>query len=158
MNAAPINVQRLAALDLAGRTGQVGRRARLIRLEFVASAVLGLTLGAWLLAAGAPAWLGVWGLGIGVNYVALAAHAIDFLRYPEHLHAELRDVDRQSELRRYSATQLLLVVPFLIAGAAVRQHVARTRVTRGPQDEKTMKREARISGTASERIDRTGSP
>ena len=67
MNAAPINVQRLAALDLAGRTGQVGRRARLIRLEFVASAVLGLTLGAWLLAAGAPAWLGVWGLGIGVK-------------------------------------------------------------------------------------------
>lgn len=128
----PLRVRRFAALDLVGVTGAIGRRGRLVRLEFVASAALGLALGAWLLAGGAPTWFGVWSFGIGVNYVALSAYAIEFLRRPSHLAAELEGVDVRYELRRYSATQLLLVMPFLVAGAAAIQHTvsafdARTR-------------------------------
>lgn len=118
----PIRVRRLAALDLAGPTGALGRRGRLVRLEFVASATLGIALGAWFLAAGAPAWLAVWSLGIGVNYLALSAHGIELLRHPDHLYAELDGVDVRQELRRYSVSQLLLVMPFLVALAAAVQH------------------------------------
>ena len=125
MSGPPIRVRRLVALDLVGVTGAVGRRGRLVRLEFVASATLGMVLGAWFLAAGAPAWLGLWSLGVGVNYLALSAHAIGLLRHPDRLSAELDGLDLRNELRRYSGTQLLLVMPFIVAGAAAMQHARR---------------------------------
>ena len=81
-----------------------------------------MALGAWLLAGGAPTWLGIWSFGIGVNYLSLSAYAIEFLRHPSHLEAELAGVNLRYEVRRYSTTQRLLVMPFLVAGAAAIQH------------------------------------
>lgn len=116
MAGASWSVRRFAALDMHGTTG-TARRRRIVLVEFVVGALGMVVLGAVLTVRGAWLW-GLWLLGCGLGYGALAAHAV--MLYPAHrLEAELDGVDVASELRRYGTAQLLLFVPGLVAGAAV---------------------------------------
>lgn len=109
-------VRRFAALDMYGVAGTV-RRRRIVVVEFVVGAVGMILAGGVLTVHGAWLW-GLWLLGCGLGYGALAVHAVTL--YPSHrLEAELDGVDILAELRRYGAAQLLLFVPGLVAGAAV---------------------------------------
>jgi hypothetical protein len=75
-------------------------------------------LGVLALHAGQPL-LGVWLLGISVNYLPLAAHAVTLLP-PGRLEEELAGGGVRDQLSRASAAQILLVVPFIVAlGAAI---------------------------------------
>ena len=114
-----MNVKRLAAVDMHGAAGTT-RRQRIILTEFAAGAAALVAFGAWLLA-DAPGLggliFGVWMIGAGLNYALLAAHAI-MLSLPGALSAELAGVDACRELRRYSAFQLLILVPFSLIALA----------------------------------------
>lgn len=107
------SVRRLAAIDLTGKTPRTGRRARLVRVEFTLSTLVGSGLGGWLCALGHPL-LGIWSIGVGANYFPLALHALRFRQRPELLEKELRGVDVAAELRRYSLPQLVLAAPFAV--------------------------------------------
>jgi len=118
----PMNVRRLAAIDMHGLAGTQFRR-RVILAEFVLGAlgcvVLGLLTAARSQGVG---WrvIGVWLVGVGVNYFVLALHAISLSRAGA-LDAELRGVDVGSELRRYTYLQVWIVVPLLLVVLAVLQ-------------------------------------
>jgi len=76
-----IDVRRLAAIDMYGRHGSK-RRRRLILAEFVLAAIdiplLGLTI---VLAPALPrVFLGAYLIGVGLNFVPLALHAISMSR------------------------------------------------------------------------------
>jgi ABC-type Fe3+-siderophore transport system permease subunit len=118
----PLDVRRLAALDMHGLAGARMRR-RVILAEFVLGAVGCIVIGL-LTATRAPGtgWrvIGVWLAGIGVNYVALALHAMSLSRTGA-LDAELAGVAVGSELRRYTYLQLWIVVPLLLAVLAALQ-------------------------------------
>ena len=115
MAAASWNVRRFAALDMYGTTGSARRRP-IVVVEFALGAVGMILLGVVLTVHGAWLW-GLWLVGCGLGYGALAVHAVTL--YASHrLEAELDGVDVVSELRRYSAAQLLLFVPGLVAVAA----------------------------------------
>jgi hypothetical protein len=58
--------------------------------------------------------------GIGVNYAALAWHAVSLSR-PGALDAELAGVDVPHELRRYSLLQFWVVVPLVLGILALGQ-------------------------------------
>jgi hypothetical protein len=77
-----------------------------------------LAFGAFLLASGA--WLiGLWILGVGVNYIPLAVYSI--VMYPgDGIERELAGVDLSSEARRAGVAQFTLLVPFVVGviGAA----------------------------------------
>jgi len=117
-----VDVRRLAAVDMHGVAGTRLRR-RLILAEFILGAVGGTALGlsAATRAAGAG-WrvFGAWIAGVGVNYAALALHAVSLSRAGA-LDAELAGVDVGPELRRYSYLQLWVGVPLLLAVLALRQ-------------------------------------
>jgi hypothetical protein len=117
----PPDVRRLAALDMWGTSGRI-RRRRLIRAEFVVGVVGCITLGTFgvLSGSGWAVGLGVWLLGVGVNYVLLALHARSLSR-PGALEAELVGADLPRELRRGALTQFWIAVPFALAIAAVVQ-------------------------------------
>jgi hypothetical protein len=112
------NVRRFAAIDMYGTAG-TQRRRRIVLLEFVVGTVALLLIGAVLLIHGGWLWA-AWLLGCGLNYGALAVHAVT-LYPPGRLEAELAGADVGAELRRYSIAQLLLFVPVLIAIVAVAQ-------------------------------------
>jgi hypothetical protein len=118
----PLDVRRLAALDMHGLAGTQLRR-RVIVAEFVLGAVGCVVIGL-LTAARAPdaGWrvLGVGLVGSGVNYLVLALHAISLLRAGA-LDAELASVDVASELRRYTYLQVWIVVPLLLVVLGVLQ-------------------------------------
>ena len=118
---ARIDVRRLAALDMHGARG-TRRRRRLILAEFVLGAVGGAALGIWALTwgGGVAVVLGVWLLGLAVNYLPLAAHVLALWR-PGRLEAELAGVDLRAELRHYTRAQLWVLVPFWVAGLALAQ-------------------------------------
>jgi len=81
-----------------------------------------ITLGSFAVLSG-NGWevgLGVWLLGVGVNYVPLALHAQSLSR-PGALEAELEGSDLHRELRRAGLTQFWIAVPFVVAIAAVAQ-------------------------------------
>jgi hypothetical protein len=116
------DVRRLAAVDMYGGSGRPWRR-RVILVEFLAGAVLCPALGivslAW--AGGAFGWLlGVWLIGIGLNYVPLALHALSLSR-PGALEAEVAGLDVRRELRFYTRAQLWMFVPGLVAVLALLQ-------------------------------------
>ncbi len=98
-------------------------RRRIIVAEVVLGAVgcvvIGLLTAARAQGAG---WrvIGVWLVGIGVNYVVLALHAMSLLRAGA-LDAELTGVDVAGELRRYTYLQVWIVVPLLLVVLAVLQ-------------------------------------
>lgn len=98
--------------------GGRGRRWRavVILAEFLFGAVVGPLFGLFVVVtASDPLWrlIGVGLVGIGLNYVPLARHALS-LRAPEALAAELEGVDVQAELRRYSVRQLWVCVPLAV--------------------------------------------
>jgi hypothetical protein len=115
-----IDVRRLAAIDMYGRHGSK-RRRRLILAEFVLASIdiplLGLTI---VLAPSVPrVFLGAYLIGVGLNFVPLALHAISLSR-AGRLGTELAGVDVAAELRRYTAKQLFIGIPLsvLILGIA----------------------------------------
>jgi len=120
-DASLVDVRRLAAVDMYGTQG-TERRRRIIIAEFVLAALGGIAVGLYLLlaAGGAAIVIGVVAIGVGVNYVPLAAHAIS-LRAPATLRAELAGSDVRGELRRYSVSQFWVFVPFLFAVLALAQ-------------------------------------
>jgi hypothetical protein len=108
-------VKRLAALDMWGTAG-TKRRRRLIRLEFFLGAIGCIGLGAFILATG-NGWMilaGLWLIGAGINYIALARHAQSLSR-PGALEAELERVNLGPELHRAGLQQLWIAVPLAIA-------------------------------------------
>jgi hypothetical protein len=117
-----VDVRRLAAVDMYGARGSRLRR-RVILVEFGLGAIGCAALGAWLIAAwgGPPGLLiGLWLLGIALNYSALALHAITLSRSGV-LDAELRHADLPAALRRYTMAQFWIFVPALFAVLAVTQ-------------------------------------
>ncbi len=120
-----LDVRRLAAVDMHGIAG-TSRRRQLIRAEFVAGAICGAGLGGWVAVASATAagrWLGVWVVGVGVNYIALAWLAARLSR-PGALDAELTGADLHADMRRYSRLQFWVLVPLTLAVLTWRQHRA----------------------------------
>jgi hypothetical protein len=116
-----IDVRRLAAVDMYGSAGSRIRR-RVILAEFVLGALVGSGLGVFVLV-GTDGWMpvfGAWILGACLNYVPLAAHAIDLSR-PGVLERELQGVDVPAELRHYTKAQLWLFVPLLLIALAIAQ-------------------------------------
>ena len=114
-----VDVERLAAIDLWGRQGRPLRR-RLITTEFVAGMILPMVLGTLCLTAraGFTRVTGAWLIGVALNYVPLAFHALRLSR-PGALEAELAGVDVTTELHRYNRVQFLIVIPAVILVMAV---------------------------------------
>jgi len=117
-----IDVRRLAAIDMYGRHGSK-RRRRLILAEFVLAAIDVPLLGLAIVRAGSSAprvLLGAYLIGVGLNFVPLALHAISMSR-AGRLGTELADVDVAAELRRYTAKQLFIAIPLLVLTLGVVQ-------------------------------------
>jgi hypothetical protein len=117
-----VDVRRLAAVDMWGTAGTRFRR-RIILAEFVAGAVLGVALGIVVMAtAGGTGWtlFGAYLVGICLNYVPLALHAIEL--YPAgRLEGELAGVDVRGELRTYTVRQFWIFVPLLLVVLELRR-------------------------------------
>jgi hypothetical protein len=111
--------RRLAAADMYGTAG-TPRRRQLVRAEFIAGACGCTALGILILAAANDGWigLGIWLIGIGANYIALAVEARR-LSPPGVLDAEMTGREPRLELRRAARTQLWIVVPFAISAVGV---------------------------------------
>ena len=116
------DVRRLAALDMHGTAGRPARK-RLVGAEFVLATCGCLGLGVWVAFASSAAGgqvLGAWLAGVGVNYAVLSWQAASL--WPgDALAAELAGVNLPAELRRYSVSQLWIVVPVLFAALAIAQ-------------------------------------
>lgn len=118
---ARIDVRRLAAVDMYGARGAL-RRRQIIRAEFIVGVVGGISLGTLALLGSSVVTqvLGAWLIGVGINYVPLAAYAMS-LCAPGRLEAELAGLDIRAEQRYYTRAQLQLFVPLLVAALAVAQ-------------------------------------
>jgi len=115
-----MDVRRLAAVDMHGAAGRPTRR-RLILAEFVLGFAAMVGIGVWmLLLTNGVGWrvIGVWFVGVGLNYLPLALHALDLSR-PGVLDKELAGADVRAELRRYTALQLWVFVPLALVLFAV---------------------------------------
>lgn len=114
----PINVRKLAALDMAFNG------PRLIITEFACGVFIPLGLGLLSLFRGHARWQSVFGiymLFLAVNYVPLLIHAILIARkgsVREEVEAELGDRD---ELRRYQRQMLVLLLPLVVPVLALAQ-------------------------------------
>jgi len=114
----PVDVRRLAAVDLHGAAGSVLRR-RVIITEFVLGTVGCVALGVVLLSFGS--WvLALWVLGVAANYLPLAVHAVS-MADPARLAEELDGVDLPRAIAHYTRTQFWVFVPFLLAVLALAQ-------------------------------------
>lgn len=83
----------------------------------------GLALGGFVLAASSgveAVVIGVWLAGVGANYAALAVHGLSF-EGGEALRRALDGVDVERELRSYALRQLVVAIPFWVAGLAIGQ-------------------------------------
>lgn len=112
MRKPPVDVRRLAAVDMHALKGTELRR-RVIIAEFVLAVLGGFAIGLYVLVAigGVVGTIaGLYAIGVGANYLPLAYHALS-LRRPERLRAELRGVDLRGELRYYTAAQFWVFVP-----------------------------------------------
>ena len=74
----------------------------------------------------AGALLGVWLIGIGLNYLPLSAESLALSR-AGGLEAELASLDLGAERRRYTRRQFLLMAPFLVGALGLLQALARFR-------------------------------
>ena len=116
-----VDVRRLAAVDMHALRGTDTRR-RAILAEVVLGTIAGIGIGTFLLFSAAGALglvLGAWALGIGINYVPLAVHALS-LRSRTRLRRELRGVDLPAELRYYTRAQFWVFVPLSFVWFALR--------------------------------------
>jgi hypothetical protein len=109
-----LNVRRLAAIDLHGMSGTT-RRFRLVRAEFLTAVPVALFIATALMVNSGPVGkaIGVWLVGVGLNYVPLAAYALRFSNRAK-LDAELANIDLRSEIRHYTAAQLWILVPMAL--------------------------------------------
>lgn len=126
-----VKVRRLAAMDMYGSRGSVGRR-RFILAEFCAAAVFMVGFGIFVLTRSADFGgraFGLWLIGAGLNYAPLAAYAIVLSR-PGALDADLAGVDVGPELRRSGVYQLWIFVPLLLVILAGHDALTRTRSAR----------------------------
>src|SRR5262245_52856108 len=106
---------------------------RKILAEYVLGVGLPLVLGALSLRAGLgepevinwQSLLGIWLIGIGVNYVPLALHAIDLLRTGR---VENEGKPEIARARMYGTQQAMLLVPGLVAVIALAQERTRTKI------------------------------
>ncbi|MFG1869092.1 hypothetical protein [Micromonospora arborensis] len=116
-----LDVRRLAAIDMWGSAGVRWRRW-VILAEFLLGVVGVGVLGLLAVSSGdgLRTVVGWWLIGLAVNYVPLSVHALTLIR-PGALEAEIRGVDVPAELRHYTAAQLWVVVPLLVAVVAVVQ-------------------------------------
>ncbi|MCI4066481.1 hypothetical protein MRQ36_29560 [Micromonospora sp. R77] len=117
-----MNVRRLAAVDMYGTVGARWRR-RIVVAEFIVGAVGGVGPGLWImLSSRSLGWQvsGAWLVGMGVNYLLLAGHAVSLSR-PGALNTELAGVDVRAELRYYGLAQLWLAIPLAVALLALLQ-------------------------------------
>jgi hypothetical protein len=117
-----LDVRRLAAVDMYGTAG-TSRRRRIITAEYLLGAIMCPAVGISVLharPAPATAILGIWLVGVGVNYIPLALHAVSLLRQGT-LDTEVAGTDMRLELRRYGVKQLWIAVPFLLAILAIAQ-------------------------------------
>jgi hypothetical protein len=114
------DVRRLAAVDMHGLTGDP-RRARFIRVEFSVGVVgcIGLGIFTLLTGSGAGILIGIWLIGIGFNYVPLAANARDLSR-PGKLEEELRGLDIRAEAGRAGRRQLWILIPVALVVSSLR--------------------------------------
>lgn len=122
-----LDVRRLAAIDMHG-VGGTRLRRRVILAEFIVGALGCMVGGLWVAGfARGAGWrfFGVWLAGVGVNYVAVALHAVSLSR-PGALDVELAGVDIGRELQRYTYLQFWVAVPLLFGVLAVRQVRRRT--------------------------------
>jgi hypothetical protein len=122
-----MDVRRLAAIDMYGTRGTT-RRRRIILAEFVLGALVALALGIWLVTVASTLGgriFGIWVVGVGLNYVPLAIHAIDLTR-PGKLDAELAGVDTNRELRRYSVWQFWIFLPLSLIVFQLRDSLGRS--------------------------------
>jgi hypothetical protein len=117
------SVRRFVAVDLFGANGR-RRRRRLVFTEFIVGTAALLGLGAVLVVRGGYV-PGIWALGCGVNYLALAVYATRLLP-SGRLGAELTGIDTTAELRRYSAAQVTLFIPLLVLAIAVTEATRRS--------------------------------
>ena len=112
------DVRRLAAIDMHGLAGSP-RRRRIIKLEFYIGAIGCLGLGVVTVVAGSGVAIavGLWLIGIGLNYVPLAFHATKLSR-PGQLEAELDGLDLRAEGRSAGLRQLWILVPLALVVAS----------------------------------------
>ena len=118
----PIDVRRLAAIDMHGLAGTQRRRV-IITVEFVLGAVVGSALGIFgLLAGEGLGWklFSGWILTACLNYVPLAVHTFSLWR-PDALDRELAGVDIPAQLRHYTLVQFWIAVPLLFVLIAIPQ-------------------------------------
>jgi hypothetical protein len=110
------SVRQLTVLDMHGMTGGAIRR-KIVTAEFFLAVVFAVALAILLAVHHAPWPWTIALLGVGLNYVPLAIHAVRFLP-GDAVERELAGVDVQQQLRPYSLANLLLFVPglFLILG------------------------------------------
>lgn len=105
----------MAAVDMHGGKGRPGR-AVVITGQFLFGAVAGTLFGLFVVVTGAGlGWklIGVGLIGVGLNYVPLARHALA-LRAPGALVAELDGLDVEAEQRRYAVHQLWVCLPLAV--------------------------------------------
>jgi hypothetical protein len=118
--------RRLAAVDMYGTRGS-RRRRLVIRVEFFVGVVGCLALGVLAIIHDDGVWvlIGVWLIGIGLNYVPLAASAQSLSR-PGALEAEMDGRDVRRELRRAGVTQAMILVPLALVIAWLAQRPSKT--------------------------------
>jgi len=114
------DVRRLAAIDMHGLAGSL-RRRRIIKLEFYVGALGCLGLGAVTVVAGSGIAIvvGLWLIGIGLNYIPLAIDATKLSR-PGELEAELDGLDLRAEGRTAGLRQLWIFVPLALVVASAK--------------------------------------
>jgi|HubBroStandDraft_4_1064222.scaffolds.fasta_scaffold263496_2 hypothetical protein len=122
-----LNVRKFAAIDLAF----LG--SRVILTEFSVGVAGSTILGILTLRAGSHRFhsarmivLGAYLLSLGINYVPLLLNAIDLARRG-HAGLEIADElgDKRAAFRKYRRQSLLLLIPLLVAVAAIVQEVRR---------------------------------
>jgi hypothetical protein len=117
-----LDVRRMAAVDMYGVRGTTLRR-RVILAEFIGGAAAMVLVGVWcVFGTNSVGWqvLGIVSIGVGLNYLPLAVHAVALSR-PGALDAELNGVDLAGEGRYYTAAQFWIFVPLLLVVLAIRQ-------------------------------------
>lgn len=117
-----LDVRRLAAVDMHGARGATLRR-RVILAEFIVGAAALVLAGVWcIFGTDSVGWqvLGILSIGVGLNYVPLAVHAVALSR-PGALEAELNGVDLAGEGRYFTAAQFWIFIPLLLVALALRQ-------------------------------------
>lgn len=117
-----LDVRRLAAVDMYGARGTTLRR-RVILAEFIGGAAAMVLVGVWcVIGTDSVGWqmLGILSIGVGLNYVPLAVHAVALSRLGA-LDAELNGVDLARDGRYYTAAQFWIFVPLLLVVLALRQ-------------------------------------